>query len=253
MLLLSQFQWIAAEELPEGMQSGWRFQTFSFDVPVYLRWLLDQFKARGGRIFYGRLGHLKDGLRLIRSGSETTAASTEIPALVVNCLGLGSRYIKGVEDRRVYPVRGQTLLVKLPTPSTGSITTNQADTLPEKMTLPTIIRVEEPPIEELTKESSMHAPVHQNAMTYLIPRQDGTILLGGTQQAYDANAEPHPEIAREILERCQRICPALRQVGDRAVVVRHGVGLRPVREGGVRLEVDSEGLGKSSLFYGYCY
>ena len=66
--------------------------------------------------------------------------------------------------------------------------------------------------------------------TYVIPRVHD-IVVGGTDQEGEWSRTPAPEQAAEILERAARLVPALRE----ARVLRHKVGLRPVRPA-VRLE-----------------
>ncbi|NYD41263.1 FAD-dependent oxidoreductase [Nocardioides panaciterrulae] len=66
--------------------------------------------------------------------------------------------------------------------------------------------------------------------TYVVPRS-GDIVLGGTDQEGEWSRTPSPDDARDILERAGRLVPALRG----ARVLRHKVGLRPVRPA-VRLE-----------------
>lgn len=67
--------------------------------------------------------------------------------------------------------------------------------------------------------------------TYYIP-QPGRLLLGGTAEAGAGSLEPDPETARAIVARCAELRPEI--AGAR--VIGHLVGLRPEREGGVRLE-----------------
>jgi glycine/D-amino acid oxidase-like deaminating enzyme len=37
-----------------------------------------------------------------------------LPAAVIVCAGIGARFLGGVEDTTVYPVRGQTVLLRAP-------------------------------------------------------------------------------------------------------------------------------------------
>ncbi len=66
--------------------------------------------------------------------------------------------------------------------------------------------------------------------TYVVPRERD-IVVGGTAEEGDWSRTPSPEVARAILDRATRLVPALRD----AKVLRHKVGLRPVRPA-VRLE-----------------
>ena len=66
--------------------------------------------------------------------------------------------------------------------------------------------------------------------TYVVPRERD-IVVGGTDHEGEWSRTPSPESAVEILQRASRLVPALRD----AKVLRHKVGLRPVRPA-VRLE-----------------
>lgn len=67
--------------------------------------------------------------------------------------------------------------------------------------------------------------------TYFMPQPYG-LLLGGTAQEDDWNLAPDPATAERIIARCARIHP---EIAD-APVLAHRVGLRPVRDTGVRVE-----------------
>lgn len=66
--------------------------------------------------------------------------------------------------------------------------------------------------------------------TYVVPRSRD-IVVGGTDQEGEWSRTPEPESAVAILQRAARLVPELRE----ARVIRHKVGLRPVRPA-VRLE-----------------
>ncbi|MEV8049810.1 FAD-dependent oxidoreductase [Streptomyces bacillaris] len=91
-----------------------------------------------------------------------------------------------------------------------------------------LVLVENPGIEEWFTE----ADPASEATTYFFP-QPGRLVLGGTARADDERPEPDAAVAREIVARCTRVRP---EIAD-ARVLGHRVGLRPVREGGVRIEV----------------
>lgn len=67
----------------------------------------------------------------------------------------------------------------------------------------------------------------------------GGTVLGGSYQKGNSNAAVDPELAARIMERAVKACPALTRGSGKVEdldVIRHGVGLRPVREGGARIE-----------------
>jgi D-amino-acid oxidase len=65
----------------------------------------------------------------------------------------------------------------------------------------------------------------------------GTIL-GGSYQKGSWESQPDPSLAIRIMQRAVKLCPALTngQGIEHLDVIRHGVGLRPVREDGTRVE-----------------
>lgn len=62
------------------------------------------------------------------------------------------------------------------------------------------------------------------APTYVVPRSRD-IVVGGTEESGEWSRTPDPATARAILERAARLVPELAH----AKVIRHKVGLRPVR------------------------
>lgn len=81
-------------------------------------------------------------------------------------------------------------------------------------------------------------PDDGGGVSYVIPRVvEGTTVLGGTRQVGDWRAEEDAETTREILERCGGFVPEL-QVDGGLEVVGVGVGFRPGRTGGPRVEVE---------------
>ena len=71
----------------------------------------------------------------------------------------------------------------------------------------------------------------------------GGTILGGTYQKGNWESQPDPDQALRIMKRAVDICPQL--TGGKGVgalsVIRHGVGLRPLRTSGVRIEKEKIG------------
>jgi D-amino-acid oxidase len=78
---------------------------------------------------------------------------------------------------------------------------------------------------------------HPDGIVYVHPR-DRDVVLGGTYEPGEWDVRPRPDLAEAILRRCRAEDPRL--IG--APVLRHLVGLRPVRTGGARVELDPVGL-----------
>ncbi|QUW83937.1 FAD-dependent oxidoreductase [Streptomyces mirabilis] len=75
--------------------------------------------------------------------------------------------------------------------------------------------------------------------TYVHPRSTD-IVLGGTFEVGEWDTTPSPATAAAILRRCTELLPELAG----APVLGHQVGLRPHRNGGVRLEADARPPGR---------
>lgn len=112
----------------------------------------------------------------------------------------------GVEDKKIFPARGQTVLVR-----------NEADKMMDVSG---------------TDDGDGEA-------CYVMTRAaGGGTILGGCYQKGNWDAQVDPNLAVRIMKRAVKLCPAL--TGGKGIehldIVRHGVGLRPVREGGPRIE-----------------
>jgi D-amino-acid oxidase len=87
-----------AGDLPAGFAAGWRFTAPLVTMRIYLSYLVDRFRAAGGRIEPAPVPSLDRAL-------------AEVP-VVVNCSGMGAREL--VPDAGVRPVRGQVVVVSNP-------------------------------------------------------------------------------------------------------------------------------------------
>jgi D-amino-acid oxidase len=126
--------------------------------------------------------------------------------VVVNCTGLSAAKLGGVGDNSVVPARGQIVVVRNDAGKMIDISgTDDGD----------------------------------DEACYIMTRAaGGGTILGGSYQKGNWDSQPDPSLAVRIMKRAVDACPAL--TGGRGVealdVIRHGVGLRPVREGGTRIE-----------------
>jgi D-amino-acid oxidase len=134
-----------------------------------------------------------------------TWLSTPSPDVVVNCTGLGSKLLLDVCDQSLTPDRGQTIIIRCPD------------------------------ITDIWR-------VPGKLPTYVLPRGDGTVVLGGTHEWAGENVQPDATVAEQILERCARVLPLLRDP-TKYVVLEHCVGFRPARSSldtVQRIEVDED-------------
>lgn len=81
---------------------------------------------------------------------------------------------------------------------------------------------------------------------YLMTRPSaGGTILGGCYQKGNWSGEVDKGLSRRIMRRAVEVCPGLVPDGkgvEGLEVIKEGVGLRPVREEGVRLEVEEVGV-----------
>lgn len=82
----------------------------------------------------------------------------------------------------------------------------------------------------------------EDEVCYIMQRAaGGGTILGGTYQKGNWNGTPDMPTAERIMKRAVELCPAL--TGGKSWksldVVRHGVGLRPLRDGGARIEKET--------------
>ena len=109
-----QFRRLPQNELIPVTVLGVSFTTVAIDVPIYLDYLVTQFLVNGGRIVRGSVQHIN---QLIEGGTSLFSGGNVndfLPDAVVVAVGLGARFLGGVEDKAMYPVRGQTVLVRAP-------------------------------------------------------------------------------------------------------------------------------------------
>jgi D-amino-acid oxidase len=134
--------------------------------------------------------------------------------VVINCTGFGARALLG--DAAIRPVRGQYLVVSA---------TDGA------------------PTEYLGDDH------HPEGTAYVIPREDG-ICIGGTEEFDQDNIE-FTESLESLAQRAGQFLPWILDVG-KDTILKRVVGLRPYREGGVRLELEYNKAGQPIIHnYGH--
>lgn len=193
---------LETEGLPAGIDAGMSVKSVCINVPIYLSWLVSQFLKHGIVFRRAIVQDITDALHLHHSGEKAE--------LIVNCTGLSSSRLGGVNDTKLYPSRGQIVLVRntsLPQPTTYSL--SGTDDGPE-----------------------------ENA--YIIHRPaGGGCVLGGSAQRNNWESQPDPSLAVRIMKRCIELDPTLVPPGkgiEALSIIRHAVGLRPMRDGGPRVE-----------------
>ncbi|KAI1176953.1 D-amino-acid oxidase [Nemania sp. FL0916] len=191
------FRALDKHELPSGIDNGTTFKTFCINVPVYLEYLYKRVLDAGVVTKRVSLRHINEAVDLHSDGSKAD--------VVINCTGIRAAKIGGVADSKVYSARGQLCVVK--NRSSFMVMTSGTDD-------------------------------GDSEPFYVQPRPNGPTIIGGSYQKGDWNTEVDMDLAQRIMRRAVAICPELTdgQGPEALEVVRHTVGLRPAREGGVRIE-----------------
>ncbi|KAL9029384.1 MAG: hypothetical protein Q9196_002372 [Gyalolechia fulgens] len=186
------------EQLGHEYDNGNAFTSVCINTAIYLPWLVSQCLQKGVVFKRANLRHISDAANLHHSGRGADA--------VVNCTGLAALKLGGVEDQNMMPIRGQTVLVR-----------NEANVMC----------------------SSSGTDDGEEEVCYLMQRAvGGGTLLGGSYQRGNWDSQLDPSLAVRIMKRAVELCPAL--TGGKGIehldIIRHGVGLRPYRHGGTRIE-----------------
>lgn len=200
-------------ELRPGTVYGEVFDGVVISVPVYLHYLVQ--KCLGLGIVIRRvpaITHIDDARKLHSSG--------KLARLVVNCTGLMATKINGFTDpQRNFPVRGQVVVLRNT-------------------------------IEHVISVSGFDEP---NESLYIFPRKEGGCIVGGSFFADNWDASEDLGLTQRILQRALRYAPELvdpsfKNNPNFLDIVMVNVGLRPFRDGDVRLEIDPT---KSWLIHNY--
>lgn len=224
------------------------FTTLTIDMPVYLNYLLSRFLSRGGSIHRAAIQHISQAAE---------GAFCRAPDALVVCAGLSARTLGGVEDKDMYPIRGQTVLLRAPWVRFGR-TQSSLDGL-----WTYIIPRRSGDVSQTfacPHSGRFITPRHIGHYRWNKSRQRlvGAIhskpfpLLSLSPSRYP---NPRPETTDDILHRALKLCPELAPllpaadgqsspapnsnptVADlKPLVIEAGCGLRPARKGGIRLE-----------------
>jgi hypothetical protein len=97
-----QFRVLSKDELQPGMDGGTTFKSVCFNTALYLPWLASQCLKQGVVLRRGIANHITDAATMHHTGKRAD--------LVINCTGLSSLKLGGVEDTALYP---GTLLLRI--------------------------------------------------------------------------------------------------------------------------------------------
>ncbi|KAF7916303.1 hypothetical protein BELL_0693g00040 [Botrytis elliptica] len=209
--------------LGKGVRKGVQFETVCVDVDIYLRYLMQRIEQRGGKLIRGEI-ETKEGLEGVVRGCRDVLAGENIDVLI-NCTGLSAaRFVGEEEAEKMFPVRGQVLLVRGET--------------------------------RVCKTFVGDLGVRGDELLYVIPRPgSGRSVVGGVKEANTWNANPDRELSSRIIQRLKDVGWAedLQNEKGEIEVLDTYVGFRPGRKGGARVEIEGmggEGKGKAKKIEG---
>ncbi|KAI9486483.1 MAG: hypothetical protein EXX96DRAFT_516544 [Benjaminiella poitrasii] len=127
---------------------------------------------------------------------------------------------KAFGDNALFPTRGQTVVVKAP---------HIQKKKKKKKKKKTITHVGK-------RFLTIFFITGIQGINYVIPRSDGTIVLGGTANKDDFNPFADDAVNKILLEKTIKLCPELVLNNQPSEIVRFAVGLRPTRIGGPCIE-----------------
>lgn len=193
----------------------YEFRSLGLNVPRYTKWLVQRLQEKHKDLSGPPVRFVRAILPSLKAAAELVPDA----ALLINASGLGSKSLNDVRDDKVYPIRGQTVLVYAP-------------------------RFRD------AKYTRCYSRITPYGASYVIPRaRSGQVILGGTFDERNTNPlKPNVDVTERILKECVALAPELLPdyvdpkdpnawVG--LDVISNNIGVRPAREGGARVELDA--------------
>lgn len=199
------YEVLPKSQCPKDTVFGIKYKTWVFHAPVFTENLSNYVKSKGVKVIVKELKHIKE-------------AAVDEKTIIFNCTGLGSRSLKGVEDKDVIPTRGQVLVVKAP------------------------------------HINEVRLCWRKTSATYMIkrPGKGDELILGGFYQPNNYNRDIIGSETRDILKRTSEAFPVLLKPGqtvDDIEILRIVSAFRPGRTKGVRIE--KQMYGKNIAVHNY--
>jgi glycine/D-amino acid oxidase-like deaminating enzyme len=194
---------------------GVRYKSVCIDVPRYLQYLFERIQFLGARVIKGTFdtntglaGAIASAKQIIKSHGVMQEVD-----IVINCTGLSARlFVGGEESEKMFPIRGQTVLVKGEASLARTFTDFGSN--PEEL-------------------------------LYVIPRPgSNTTILGGCKQVGNWDEKIDEGLNKRMLGRVKefRLAEELRTgVDGQFEVLSTQIGFRPGRKGGPRVEIERVG------------
>lgn len=200
---VDEYRRIDQSELPSDTVFGVSFDTYTIEVQRYLRYLQGKVEALGGKVVRARLSSDNGIEGAVESAKVVLGLPKEYRFLaVINASGNGARDL--VKDENLYPIRGQ--IVK---------------------------------VQGVADYCTTRLGHHKNDRTGVMPRPGENItVIGVTVEPDIGNTEVDPKMIPQLLNAAKPFCPELLNKQGEFTVIETGVGLRPGRKGGARVEME---------------
>ncbi|KAL2063794.1 hypothetical protein VTL71DRAFT_5599 [Oculimacula yallundae] len=211
--LFPDYKDVPTTSLGPGIARAATFTTVCINTAIYLPWLFSQCLAAGITFERHTITHISSAFSLATFISNS---ASEPPDLVINCTGLGSLALGGVEDKAMYPVRGQVALVRNSITGVGAVDAHGT-------------------ISHAGFSLSGTDDGDDKSCYGMTRAAGGGTVLGGVSQVGSWDGNVDSELAERIWTG-RRGFVRTDGTGVQWDVIRHGVGLRPAREGGIRVE-----------------
>lgn len=224
---------LSKHELAEqGAVFGVEYTTYNFNSPKFLKWLAGYVANHGATFIRKKVASIDDAFA---AAAAVAGPAGRPPRVLFNCTGIGAQTLGGVEDSKVYPTRGQVVVVRAP-----HINENRC-----KWSTGIATYVIPRP------QSFVGAPHETSGKKGNV----GHVVLGGFLQADNYASDTYGAETFDILNRTTALYPELlkdpatgrtKTIGE-LEIVREAAGLRPSRKGGVRIEAEEWDAAKGQV------
>jgi D-amino-acid oxidase len=198
-----------------------RYESVCINVPRYLKYLMERVTALGGKFVKAMVeteGGVEGVVEHVKRVVTEQSPYRDVDTVVLATGLLSKQFLPKEEADKLYPVRGQTVLVK----GEASKATTQIFAGGE--------------------------------ISYVIPRPgSGTTILGGCKEVGNWNEEQDVKLTEKILRRAKVMVPELLLPSRKGEfeVLSVQVGRRPGRKGGPRVEMEKERVSGARVVHAY--
>jgi D-amino-acid oxidase len=157
-----------------------------------------------------------------------TSVLADLPSdLLINATGIGSLKLTDIRDTKLFPTRGQTLLVSEPkTPISRMYEFERLNKYEARVCLQHNVRQCKSNTDYDFNRYLRSPKRIDPTTTYVFPRPNGGgVILGGSRDENNWSEEFDEELGKQIMERCCKLCPELGKPEDIQVISKN-VGLR---------------------------